>query len=155
MSGFDDRLLQHFINPKNVGIIVNYDGYARIENPVNGYTTDIYIQIENGKISDAKFKSMGCTATIATSSAITELIKNINLDDLINRNDCHLYLINLVNTELGNVPDKNWHCLPTAVMGVITALLDYYIKQNDEYYTKKLENIIHTIEKYIEEKLNE
>lgn len=155
MSGFDDRLLQHFLNPKNVGTIVNYDGYARIENPVNGYTTDIYIQIENGKISDAKFKSMGCTATIAASSAITELIKNINLDDLINRNDCHLYLINLVNTELGNVPDKNWHCLPTAVMGVITALLDYYIKQNDEYYTKKLENIIHTIEKYIEEKLNE
>ena len=84
MSGFDDRLLQHFLNPKNVGTIVNYDGYARIENPVNGYTTDIYIQIENGKISDAKFKSMGCTATIATSSAITELIKNINLDDLIN-----------------------------------------------------------------------
>jgi nitrogen fixation NifU-like protein len=155
MSGFDDKLLKHFLNPKNVGTIEDTDGYARVENPVNGYTTDIYIKIENGKISNAKFKSMGCTSTIATASAITELVKDVNVDDLINKNDNYLYLMNLVNNELGKVPDKNWHCLPTAVMGVITALLDYYNKQNDVNKIKKLENIIYKIKKYIEEKLNE
>lgn len=155
MSDFDDKLLKHFLNPKNVGTIENTDGYARVENPVNGYTTDIYIKIENGKISNAKFKSMGCTSTIATASAITELVKDVNVDDLINKNDNYLYLMNLVNNELGKVPDKNWHCLPTAVMGVITALLDYYNKQNDVNKIKKLENIIYKIKKYIEEKLNE
>lgn len=155
MSDFDDKLLKHFLNPKNVGTIENTDGYARVENPVNGYTTDIYIKIENGKISNAKFKSMGCTSTIATASAITELVKDVNVDDLINKNDNYLYLMNLLNNELGKVPDKNWHCLPTAVMGVITALLDYYNKQNDVNKIKKLENIIYKIKKYIEEKLNE
>lgn len=155
MSGFDDKLLKHFLNPKNVGTIKDTDGYAQVENPVNGYTTDIYIKIENGKISNAKFKSMGCTSTIATASAITELVKDANVDDLINKNDNYLHLMNLVNNELGKVPDKNWHCLPTAVMGVITALLDYYNKQNDVNKIKKLENIIYKIKKYIEEKLNE
>lgn len=155
MSDFDDKLLKHFLNPKNVGTIENTDGYARVENPVNGYTTDIYIKIENGKISNAKFKSMGCTSTIATASAITELVKDVNVDDLINKNDNYLYLMNLLNNELGKVPDKNWHCLPTAVMGVITALLDYYNKQNDVNKIKKLENIIYKIKKYIDKKLNE
>lgn len=155
MNKHNDKLLNHFLNPKNVGSIENPDGFARVINPVNGYTTDIYIRIENDRIVLSRFKSIGCTATIAISSAITELIKDKIVQDFINKNDYYIYLMDLINNELGNVPDKNWHCLPTAVMGVFKALLSYYIKQDDKETIEKLKNIIYKIDEFIQQKLNE
>jgi len=153
MSRFNDKLLQHFLNPKNVGKIDNADCYARVENPINGYTTDIYIKLENGKIIDAKFKTLGCTATIATASAATELIKEKTLDELIIRNDLHFFLMELIDSELGGVPEKNWHCLPTTVNGVITALYNYFKAKNDKKIEEKLRVILNEIEEFFEEKI--
>lgn len=155
MSGFDDRLLKHFLNPKNVGKIEDADGYARVENPVNGYTTDIYIKINNGKIADAKFKSIGCTATIATASAVTEIIKEKNVEELINPEDAHIFLMDLLNLELGEIPEKNWHCLPTIVNGVFIALYNYYNKTKDNENVDRLRIILVKIKKYIDTKLKE
>lgn len=155
MSNEDQKLLEHFRNPKNVGVIENADGFGRVENPVNGYTTDIYIKIENGQITDIKFKSMGCVATIASASALTEIIKGKTLDELINRDDTFKILIQWIKKELGEVPEKNWHCLPTAIQTLLFAISDYYKKNSLEERLKRIQRVINDVESYFEEGLEE
>lgn len=155
MSGFNDKLLKHFLNPKNVGEIKDADGYARVENPINGYTTDIYLKIENGKITDIKFKSIGCTATIATDSAITVVANGKTLEDIIcNQNplDC---IINQIHEEIGDIPDNNWHCLPTAIQALMMAIYDHYNKSQNTKRILEIQQILNEIKKYNEKKLNE
>ncbi len=155
MSEYNQKLLEHFLNPKNVGVIKNPDGYARVENPVNGYTTDIYLRVENGHIQDIKFKTFGCTVTIASASALTNLVKGKTLDKILDGKDSICKLIGEINEELGHVPEKNWHCPPTAVQALMTAIFDYYRKRKYEENMRKMEKIIDNIKRYYEKKLNQ
>ena len=155
MSEYNQKLLKHFLNPRNVGIIENPDGYARIENPINGYTTEIYIRIEEENIQDIKFKTYGCTVTIASASALTDLVKGENLKKIVNNNKYLVTIFELMRRELGDIPEKNWHCLPTAIQTFYRAIYDYYKKKEDEKNLKKVADSLFDIKHYFEYKLSQ
>lgn len=154
MNKSKDKLLEHFLRPRNVGIIDNADGYSSVENPINGYRTDIYIKIHDGIIEDIKFKTIGCTATIASDSALTVILKGKKIEDLISKNDSFYILLKLINEELGEVPEKNWHCPPTAILAFFTALRDYYDKIADQDKINTTINLIQIVNKYFDDTLD-
>ncbi len=153
-NGFDDKLLKHFLNPQNIGVIINNDAYARVRNPVNGYTTDLYLKIQNNKISDVRFKTYGCTVTIAAGSAMTSILKNINLDEFLTSSEPISYLEKQLKKEIGEVPEKNWHCVPTIIKAVFLALENYFQRNNNQKYTEHIEKWIQHINNDVEKKLH-
>ena len=76
---YSKKVMKHFRNPRNVGEIENPDGAGRVGNPVCGDVMEIYIKVKDDKIVDAKFKTFGCGAAIATSSMVTEMVKGKKL----------------------------------------------------------------------------
>ena len=155
MSEYSKKLLEHFLNPRNVGIIKNPEGYARVENPVNGYTTDIYLRVENEQIQDIKFKTFGCTATIASASALTDIVKGKTLEEIANSGDPLKKLLELLQRELGDVPEKNWHCPPTAIQTLLIAICEYYRKKKDGKNVTGIEKTLTEITRYFEKKLDQ
>lgn len=155
MSNTNPKMLEHFHNPRNVGIIENADGYARTENPINGYMTDIYIRVENGRIEDVKFKTFGCVVTIASASALSEIVKGKTLDEIVDGGNPIETLTQLIKRELGDIPERNWHCPPTAIQVLLSAISDYYRKNKDEKKVKEIEKILADLKCYFEEKLGQ
>ena len=112
--------MDHFTNPRNVGEIENADGVGVVGNAKCGDIMKIYLKIENGVITDCKFKTFGCGAAIATSSMATELIKGHTIDEA-------LKLTNSVVVEaLEGLPPVKVHCSVLAEEAVKTAVADYY-----------------------------
>jgi len=148
MSEPNLKILEHFHNPRNVGSIENADGFGRAENAINGYITDIYIKVEDGQIKDIKFKTFGCTVTIASASALTEAVKGKTLEDIVSCSNPVKALMTLITGELGEIPEKNWHCPPTAVHTLLNAIHNYYKKNGDEKKVLELEKIISDIKCY-------
>lgn len=107
------------MNPRNVGVIENPDGYGKIGNPVCGDLMEIFIKVKNDVITDIKFKTFGCGSAIATSSMVTELAKGKNIDDAmkITRND--------VASELDGLPPHKMHCSNLAADALQAAIKDY------------------------------
>jgi nitrogen fixation NifU-like protein len=152
---FDAKLLKHFLNPHNIGVLLNNDAYARVKNPVNGYTTDLYLKIQDKKISDIRFKTFGCTVTIAAGSAITIILKNKDIRDIISQENPLQYLEKMLYQELGDIPEKNWHCIPTIINAVFSAFKDYYQREENFEYLSKIDEILDKIEDYIKNKIKE
>jgi nitrogen fixation NifU-like protein len=144
------KLLEHFHNPRNVGSIEKPDGFGRAENPINGFMTDIYLKVENGKIIDIKFKTMGCTVTIASGSAITEIVMGKAIDEILSVDNPTKNLMDSIDLKLGVIPIKNWHCLPTAVISLLNAIHDYYRKIGNEKKVEELEKLFADIKNYCE-----
>ena len=149
------KLLDHFHNPRNVGFIEDADGYGRATNHINEYITDIYLKVENKIIKDIKFKTMGCTVTIASASALTELAKGKTIEEIINGNNPTNSLIEQIDLKLGEIPEKNWHCLPTAVESLLKAIQNYYEKKGEVKKVKELDKLIEDIKIYINTFKNE
>jgi nitrogen fixation NifU-like protein len=122
---YSDKVMDHFTNPRNVGEIKDADGKGSVGNPVCGDTTDIYIKVDNRKISDIKFKTFGCGAAIATSSMITEMAIGKNLKEAleITRDN--------VADELDGLPSLKLHCSNLAADGLRAAIEDYLGKQKE------------------------
>jgi len=78
---YSEKVMEHFRNPRNVGEIENADGVGRVGNPVCGDIMELYIKVKGGIITDAKFKTFGCGAAIATSSMVTELVRNKTIEE--------------------------------------------------------------------------
>ena len=116
--------MDHFMNPKNVGIIENPDGYGKVGNPVCGDLMEIFIKVKDDVITDIKFKTFGCGSAIATSSMITELAKGKHIDEAfkITRND--------VANELDGLPPQKMHCSNLAADALQAAIKDYKSKKN-------------------------
>lgn len=123
MSGqYSAQVMDHFANPRNVGEIEDADGIGTVGNPVCGDIMKMFIKVEDGVISDVKFKTFGCGAAIATSSMATELIKGKSLDDA-------LKLTNKAVAEaLGGLPPVKMHCSVLAEEAVQMAIDDYLKK---------------------------
>ena len=79
--GYSKKVMDHFMNPKNVGTIEDADGYGKVGNPVCGDLMEIFIKVKNDVINDIKFRTFGCGSAIATSSMVTELAKGKNIDE--------------------------------------------------------------------------
>jgi nitrogen fixation NifU-like protein len=122
MMEYSDLVMEHFMNPHNVGIIEDADGIGREGNPVCGDLMEIYIKVDNSHISDIKFRTFGCGAAIATSSIATEMVKGKSLSEAGN-------LTNQAIAEaLGGLPPIKMHCSVLAVDALKRAVEDYYEK---------------------------
>ena len=120
---YTEKVKSHFFNPRNVGEIKNADGFGKVGNPTCGDVMAIYIKVKDGKIKDIKFKTFGCTAAIATSSILTEMVKGKTLDEAlkITRDD--------VANELGGLPSIKLHCSNLAADALKEAIKDYRKKK--------------------------
>jgi len=101
---YSEKVLDHFANPRNVGEISDADGVGTVGNPTCGDMTTVYIKVEDGRITDIKFKTFGCAAAIATASMTTELALGKTLDEALamSRND--------VADALDGLPPVKMHC---------------------------------------------
>lgn len=120
---YSEKVLDHFSNPRNVGEIENADGIGEVGNAKCGDIMKMYIKVDNGIITDVKFKTFGCGAAVATSSMATELIKGKSIDDA-------LKLTNKAVVEaLDGLPAVKLHCSVLAEQAIKAALSDYYTRQ--------------------------
>jgi len=120
--GYNETVMDHFMNPRNVGVIENPDGYGKVGNPVCGDLMEIFIKIKDDRIADIKFRTFGCGSAIAVSSMITEMAKGKSLDEAIkiSRND--------VAQELGGLPPQKMHCSNLGADALHAAIKDYWVK---------------------------
>jgi nitrogen fixation NifU-like protein len=119
---YSDLVMEHFMNPRNVGIIEDADGVGREGNPVCGDLMEIYLKVNDGHIADIKFRTFGCGAAIATSSIATEMVKGKPLSEaeaLTNR---------AIADALGGLPSIKMHCSVLAAGALKRAIEDYYEK---------------------------
>ena len=119
---YSEKVMDHFMNPRNVGEIENADGVGTVGNAKCGDIMKMYLKIDNDVVTDCKFKTFGCGAAIATSSMATELIKGRSIDEV-------LQLTNKAVVEaLDGLPAVKVHCSVLAEEAVKSALADYYTK---------------------------
>ena len=121
--GYSKKVMEHFMNPRNVGTIENPDGYGKVGNPVCGDLMEMYIKVKDDIITDIKFQTFGCGSAIATSSMVTELAKGKHADEAmeITRGD--------VASELDGLPPQKMHCSNLAADALHEAVKDYMSKK--------------------------
>ncbi len=120
---YSEKVMEAFQNPKNVGEIENADGVGTVGNASCGDIMQISLKIENDVIVDAKFKTFGCAAAIATSSTATEMVIGMTVEEA-------LQLTNKKVVEaLGGLPAQKLHCSVLAEEGIKKAIEDYRSKQ--------------------------
>jgi nitrogen fixation NifU-like protein len=119
---YTQKVIEHFSNPRNVGVIENPDGYGKVGSPICGDLMEIYIQVAEGKIADVKYRTFGCGAAIASSSMATEMIKGQPLAVAEALTD------DKVAEALGGLPEAKMHCSNLAASALRVALDDYYVK---------------------------
>jgi nitrogen fixation NifU-like protein len=98
------EVMDHFMHPRNVGDMPDADGVGHVGNPVCGDIMELYIKVDGDRISDAKFKTFGCGAAIATSSMLTELVKGKTVDEALKISN------RAVAEALGGLPQRKLHC---------------------------------------------
>lgn len=116
--------MDHFEHPRNVGEIENADGVGEVGNPVCGDIMRMYLKIDDGIITDCKFKTFGCGSAIATSSMATEMIKGKTVKEALELSN------KAVVEALDGLPTHKIHCSVLAEEAIKAALVDYY-KKND------------------------
>lgn len=104
MFQYNEKVMDHFANPRNVGEIVNADGVGEVGNPVCGDMMTFYIKVKDGKLDDVKFKTFGCGAAIAVSSMVSEMAKGKTLEQAIQISNKD------VAKQLGGLPENKLHC---------------------------------------------
>jgi nitrogen fixation NifU-like protein len=120
---YSEKVMDHFMNPRNVGEIENADGVGQVGNPVCGDIMKMYLKIENNVIVDAKFKTFGCGAAVATSSMSTELIKGKTVDEALKVTN------KAVAEALDGLPPIKMHCSVLAEEAIRAAINDYKEKR--------------------------
>ena len=120
---YSDKVMDHFMHPRNMGEIENASGVGEVGNPACGDVMRLYLKIEDGTIIDAKFKTFGCGAAIASSSMTTEMIKGKSIDEALTLSN------EAVSEALGGLPPAKQHCSVLAEDALRAALEDYKKKQ--------------------------
>ncbi len=127
MALYSEKVMDHFRNPRNVGVIENADGVGEVGNAKCGDIMTMYLKIDNDVISDVKFETFGCGSAIASSSMATELIKGKPVSEA-------LKLTNKAVAEaLDGLPAYKMHCSVLAEEAIKAALKDYYDKNGIAY----------------------
>ncbi|MCQ2387472.1 MAG: Fe-S cluster assembly scaffold protein NifU [Clostridia bacterium] len=120
---YNEKVMETFQNPKNVGEIENPDGEGMVGNEVCGDIMKITLRIENDIIVDAKFKTFGCAAAIATSSTATEMVKGMTVDEALKVTNKKVIEV------LGGLPPQKIHCSVLAEEAIKKAIEDYRSKK--------------------------
>ena len=121
---YNEKVMEIFKNPKNVGEVENYNAIGTVGNATCGDIMKITLKIENDRIVDAKFQTFGCTAAIATSSTATDMIIGKTLDEALKITNAQ------VVEELEGLPPQKLHCSVLAEEAIKKAVEDYKAKQN-------------------------
>lgn len=130
MALYSETVMDHFRNPRNVGVIEDADGVGEVGNPKCGDIMKMYLKIDNDTISDVKFETFGCGSAIASSSMATELIKGKPVSEA-------LKLTNQAVTEaLDGLPPQKLHCSVLAEEAIKAAMKDYYDRHGIAYDEK-------------------
>ena len=127
MALYKDTVMDHFMNPRNVGSIDDASGVGEVGNAKCGDIMKMYLQIEDGIISDVKFETFGCGSAIASSSMATELIKGKTIDEALAVTNKQ------VVDALGGLPAQKLHCSVLAEESIKAAVKDYYDRNGIEY----------------------
>lgn len=122
---YSEKVMDHFRNPRNVGVMENPSGTGKVGNPVCGDVMELSVKVEDGIITDAKFRTFGCGAAIATSSMVTELVKGKTLEEALKISN------KAVAEALGGLPPIKMHCSVLAEEALKAAIDDYRKKQNE------------------------
>lgn len=120
---YSDKVMDHFNNPRNVGVIEDADGVGEVGNPTCGDMMKITIKVDDSDtITDVKFQTLGCGAAIATSSMVTELARGMKIQDAVEISKQE------VADELDGLPAPKMHCSVLATDGLKVAVDDYLVK---------------------------
>ena len=118
-SLYSEKVMDHFKNPRNVGEMENPDGVGHVGNPVCGDIMELYIKVNDGIIVEAKFKTFGCGAAIATSSIVTEMVKGKSIEKALKISN------KAVAEALDGLPAAKMHCSVLAEEALKSAIDDY------------------------------
>ena len=123
---YSEKVMEHFMNPRNVGVIEDADGVGKEGNPVCGDLMEIFIKVKDDRIVDIKFRTFGCGAAIATSSMATEMVKGKTIEEA-------LQLTNKAVAEaLEGLPPIKMHCSNLAADAIHAAIQDYLEKKKEK-----------------------
>lgn len=123
MVAYNEKVMQHFMNPQNVGDIKDADGIGEVGNPVCGDMMTFYIKVKDNKLEDVKFKTFGCGAAIAVSSMVSQIAKGKTLEEALKITNKD------VAEELGGLPKNKMHCSNLGADALHAAIKDYMKKQ--------------------------
>ncbi|MDO5397298.1 MAG: Fe-S cluster assembly scaffold protein NifU [bacterium] len=123
---YSEKVMDHFMNPRNVGEIENANAVGQVGNAKCGDIMKMYMDIEDGVIKDVKFKTFGCGAAIATSSMATEMVKGKTVEEALKLTN------KAVMEALDGLPPEKIHCSVLAEEAIHSALEDYNSRQSEE-----------------------
>jgi nitrogen fixation NifU-like protein len=124
MALYSDKVMDHFMNPRNVGDIPNADGVGEVGNPVCGDMMTFYIKVKSNRLEDVKFKTFGCGAAIAVSSMVSEMAKGKTIEEA-------MHITNeSVAEELGGLPKNKMHCSNLGADALHAAIENYRSKKS-------------------------
>ena len=126
MALYSEKVMDHFRNPRNVGVIEDADGVGEVGNAKCGDIMKMYLKIDDDTITDVKFETFGCGSAIASSSMATELIKGKPVSEAMTLTN------KAVAEALDGLPDYKMHCSVLAEEAIQNALEDYYTKNPDK-----------------------
>ena len=126
MALYSEKVMDHFRNPRNVGVIEDADAVGEVGNAKCGDIMKMYFRIEGDTLTDVKFETFGCGSAIASSSMATELIKGKPLSEVANLTN------KAVAEALDGLPDYKMHCSVLAEEAIQSALEDYYAKHPEK-----------------------
>ena len=123
---YSQKVMDHFMAPRNVGELENPDGVGEVGNPVCGDVMRITIKVVDDRIADIRFKTLGCGAAIATSSITTEMARGMTLDEALKIDR------KVVAEALDGLPPNKMHCSNLAADGLHRAIEDYRARQTTQ-----------------------
>ncbi len=126
MPVYSEKVMEHFMHPRNVGEIENADGVGNVGNPVCGDMMAFYIKVKDNRLEDVKFKTFGCGAAIAVSSIVSEMAIGRTLDEARN------ITAQLVADELEGLPKNKFHCSNLGAEALNNAIDDYLKKKEKQ-----------------------
>jgi nitrogen fixation protein NifU and related proteins len=129
MPVYGEKVMDNFMNPRNVGEIENPDGVGEVGNPTCGDMMTFYIRVKDGRLEDVKFKTFGCGAAIAVSSMVSQMAVGMTLEDALELTNAK------VAEELGGLPKNKMHCSNLGADALHAAIEDYLSKQKNEGQT--------------------
>jgi nitrogen fixation NifU-like protein len=121
MMELSEIALDHFINPRNVGIAEDYNGYGKVGDPSCGDVCEITVRIERNTLEDIKFRVYGCAGAIATASAVTVIAAGMEIQDALKLTDGDVVEF------LGGLPERKQHCSLLALQALRQAINDYLL----------------------------
>jgi nitrogen fixation NifU-like protein len=123
MPVYSKKVMEHFMNPRNVGEIDNPDGVGKVGNPVCGDMMTFYIKVKDNRLEDVKFKTFGCGAAIAVSSMVSEMAKGKTLEEAMKITP------RSVADELEGLPKNKFHCSNLGAQALNKAINNYLNKK--------------------------